>query len=79
MENVQTWKARVVNGRLVLDEATALPEGTELELIPASMLDPSPLTREEEDGLIAALAAVKRGETVSAPDVQAHLDGKRKT
>ena len=33
MEHVQTWKVRVVNGRLVSDE-TGLPEGTEFEVQP---------------------------------------------
>jgi len=32
-----TLKARVQNGRLVVDEPTELPEGTEVELLP---LDP---------------------------------------
>lgn len=30
---VQSVKARVKNGRLVLDEPTDLPEGTEVELV----------------------------------------------
>jgi hypothetical protein len=32
-----TFKAHVARGRLVLDEPTALPEGTEVDLLP---LDP---------------------------------------
>jgi hypothetical protein len=32
-------KARVRNGRLVLDEETDLPEGTEVELVPADWWD----------------------------------------
>lgn len=32
-------KARVKNGRLVLDEPTDLPEGTELDLVPADWWD----------------------------------------
>lgn len=79
MENVETWKARVVDGQLVLiNTATVLPNGTEIELVPASVLDPHPLTREEEDGLIEALAALKRGEVVSAQEARARLDGNRK-
>jgi hypothetical protein len=31
---MQSFKARVHNGRLVLDEPTDLPEGTEVELMP---------------------------------------------
>lgn len=80
MENVQTWKAKVVNGRLVLDEpARGLPEGTELELVSASVLDPSPLSREEEVGLIDALEEARRGEVVSAQEVRALLKRETKT
>jgi hypothetical protein len=32
-------RARVKGGRLVLDEPTSLPEGTEVELIPADEID----------------------------------------
>lgn len=32
-------KAQVRNGRLVLDEPTELPEGTEVELVPTDALD----------------------------------------
>ena len=32
-------KARVLNGRLILDEATDLPEGTEVDLVPADWWD----------------------------------------
>jgi len=35
-------RAHVKNGRLVLDEPTALPEGTELELVPADDVDELP-------------------------------------
>ncbi len=36
---MQTWTARVRNGRLVMDEETDLPEGTELELTRVDALD----------------------------------------
>lgn len=39
MELVKRLRARVVNGRLVLDEPTDLPEGTEVELTPAEDAD----------------------------------------
>ena len=32
MVDMQALKAKVVNGRLVLDEATTLPDGTEVDL-----------------------------------------------
>ncbi len=34
MEDVRTLKATVRNGRLVLDEPSDLPDGTEVELVP---------------------------------------------
>jgi hypothetical protein len=34
MNTMQTLKAHVHNGRLVLDEPTDLPEGTDVELMP---------------------------------------------
>ena len=40
MESMKTLKARVENGRIVMNEPTDLPEGTELELIPAADFDP---------------------------------------
>ena len=33
-------RARVRGGRLILDEPSSLPEGTEVELIPTSEIDP---------------------------------------
>jgi hypothetical protein len=49
-----TLKARVTAGRLVLDEATDLPEGTEVELLP---LDPGDWL--DEDGRVALHQALK--------------------
>ena len=49
-----TLKARVMAGRLVLDEATDLPEGTEVELLP---LDPGDWL--DEDGRAALHQALK--------------------
>jgi hypothetical protein len=57
-----TLKARVQAGRLVVDEATTLPEGTEVELLP---LDPG-------DWLDAAdRAALHRALAESQADVEA--------
>jgi len=36
---MQPLKAEVRNGRLVLDEPTDLPEGTEVDLVPADSWD----------------------------------------
>ncbi len=67
-------KARVKNGRLVLDEATDLPEGTEVDLVPADWWDglsdddrrklESALARSEDDvanGRVRPAADVLRG------------------
>jgi hypothetical protein len=51
-------RARVKNGRLVLDEATDLPEGTEVDLVPADWWDD--LADEDRRTLEAALARSER-------------------
>jgi hypothetical protein len=51
----QPLKARVRNGRLVLDEPTDLPEGTEIELVPADSWDDLP--DEDRQRLHEALAS----------------------
>ena len=63
-----TLKARVKAGRLVVDEPTDLPEGTEIELLP---LDPGDwLDDEDRAALHRALSAsdedVKAGRLVDA-------------
>jgi hypothetical protein len=51
---MQGLKARVVNGRLIVDQPTALPEGTELDL---TIVEPGDdLDDEERAELHAALA-----------------------
>ena len=66
-----TLKARVHNGRLVLDEPTALPEGTEVDLL---LLDPGDwLGTENRAALHRALAASRKdlegGRLVDAEEV----------
>ena len=60
MENVQTWKARVVNGKLVLDEPrTDLPEGTEVKLrLDDETEEVDDLTDTEMEELRLSLAAL---------------------
>jgi hypothetical protein len=70
-----TIKARVHGGRLVVDEPTSLPEGTELELLP---LDPGDwLDDADRAALHAALAQsqadVDAGRLVDAVDVLKRL------
>jgi hypothetical protein len=70
-----TIKARVHAGRLVLDEPTTLPEGTEVELLP---LDPGDwLDDADRAALHAALADseqdVATGRLIDAADVLKEL------
>jgi hypothetical protein len=70
-----TLKARVRAGRLVIDEPTDLPEGTELELLP---LDPGDWLDEADraalhDALLQSENDVKGGRLVSAEDVLREL------
>ena len=66
-----TWKARVKAGRLVVDEPTDLPEGTEVELLP---LDPGDwLDDEQRAALHQALRDseddVKAGRVIDADTI----------
>lgn len=68
-----TLKARVQNGRLVVDEPTELPEGTEVELLP---LDPGdwldPADREAlHRALLASQEDVEAGRLVDIDEVAA--------
>jgi hypothetical protein len=70
-----TIKARVCDGRLVIDEPTDLPEGTELELLP---LDPGDwLDDADRAALHAALAQtqadVDAGRHDDAADIHKRL------
>jgi predicted transcriptional regulator len=67
---VQPLLARVHNGRLVLDEATDLPEGSVVELIAA---DDDVDSSELDASIARGLAQADRGETVSAADVLRRL------
>lgn len=70
-----TLKARVRGGRLVVDEPTDLPEGTEVELLP---LDPGDWLDETDrarlhDALRESQSDVEAGRLVSAEDVLREL------
>lgn len=72
-----TLKARVRAGRLVVDEPTDLPEGTELEVLP---LDPGDWLDESDrallhDALRQSEDDVQAGRLVSAEDVLRELRG----
>jgi hypothetical protein len=70
-----TIKARVLAGRLIVDEPTNLPEGTEVVLLP---LDPGDwLNDEDRKALHAALARsdadVRAGRLVEAAEILKRL------
>ncbi len=71
MGHMRTLKARVKNGRLVLDEPTGLPEGTVLNLVAAEAGDD--LDAKERAALHRALrkgwASLRGGRRVAAKDV----------
>jgi hypothetical protein len=71
---MMTVRARVKNGRLVVDEPTDLPEGTEVEL--ATVDDETwDLTPEQRPELRSRMDGADRGELVPAAEVFARLRG----
>ena len=72
---MSTVRARVRNGRLIVDEPTTLPEGTELDLVIEDAGDD--LDESERAALDAAItrawASVRAGEGRLAADVLADL------
>ena len=73
-------RARVKNGRLVIDEPTDLPEGTVLDLVQDDEGDN--LTPEERKALHAELRhgvrAAKRGQSRPATKILAELRSRRR-
>jgi hypothetical protein len=73
---MQPLRARVRNGRLVLDEPTNLPEGAEVELMPTDDLDDE--ERAELDrSLRAAIAEANSGDVMDADQFFAQLRASR--
>jgi len=77
---MQPLKAVVKNGRLVVDEPTALPEGTEIELVPVDdvLADGGDDLDDEERAelhaeLDASIAEAKAGKLIDAEVVLAEL------
>jgi len=75
---MRALKAHVRSGRIVVDEPTDLPEGTEVQLVP---VDEYGMTSEERDALDAALdeaeAEAARGEVVSLDELRDALRASR--
>jgi hypothetical protein len=72
---MQLFKARVRNGRIVVDEPTDLPEGTEVYLLPIP--DSDDLNAEERSALHAAIEEAEKeldaGQVVSEAELWARL------
>lgn len=69
---MQALRARVRNGRLVLDEPTNLPEGAEVELMPIDDMDDeerAELNRSLDEGIAQAEA----GDVIDGPEFLASL------
>lgn len=81
---MQPVKARVRNGRLVVDEPTDRPEGDEVELVPLDEVlahGGDYLDAEERERLHTALREgirqMKAGETIDAAEAMAELRAHR--
>ena len=71
-------RARVQNGRIIVDEPTDLPDGTELELVRTDEDDMSAGERAELDAvLLKAVQNVRAGRTTDADAVLAELGVER--
>lgn len=71
---MQALRGRVRNGRIIVDEPTDLPDGTELELVRADDDDMSNEERAALDAvLLKAVQNVRAGRTVDADEVLAEL------
>lgn len=76
---MESLKARVRNGRLVLDVPTSLPEGTEIELAasdPDDDLDDEQRAR-LHDAIDRGIDELKQGRGIPAQDVIDELKRKR--
>ena len=68
---MRRYTARVRNGRLIVDEPTDLPDGTELVLAPID--DLSDEERALNEALREGLEEVRLGQTVDADEALARL------
>ena len=75
---MQPLRARVKNGRLVLDEPTDLPEGEVVNLVPADVDDMSDDERASLDAALAvSLEQMKHGQLLDADEALAKLRARR--
>jgi hypothetical protein len=68
---MHVFKARVVDGRLKLDEPTDLPDGMVLELVPAN--PEAEMSPEELASIDAGIADMKAGRVVDSTEVHRRL------
>jgi hypothetical protein len=74
----QPLRARVRNGRLVLDEPTDLPEGEEVELALADADDMDADEREAlHESIRESIGQMERGELIDADEALAELRAHR--
>jgi len=78
---MQSFKARVHNGRLVLDEPTELPEGEVVEFVPLDATLDDEFDDEERAQLRQALdegiEQMKAGQTIDVAEAMAELRAHR--
>ncbi len=78
MRAMQPLKARVFNGRLVLDEPTDLPEGEVVYLQPVDADDMSDEEREAlHDSIRESLEQMNNGQLIDADEALARLRAHR--
>ena len=78
MQAMQPLKARVFNGRLVLDEPTDLPEGEVVYLQPVDADDMSDEEREAlHDSIRESLEQMNNGQLIDADEALARLRAHR--
>jgi hypothetical protein len=72
-----TVRGHVTNGRLVVDEPTDLPEGTEVDLVSIEREEPWELPPDQKRELEARVASADRGELVDGELVFEKLRARR--
>jgi len=80
-QTVETYRAKVKGGRLVMDEPTQLPDGTEIQLVQDLPADQDTLSAEERAllhrSLEQSLQEHKRGEVIPIESVLKELEESR--
>jgi hypothetical protein len=75
---MQSMKARVRNGRLVLDEPTDRPEGEDVDLVPVDRDEMDDEARNAlHESLAISLDQMKKGQLIDGSEVLARLRARR--